>query len=317
MIRIRARASSVVAALLACGVLCGADVGAARPPPVATPPGQPPLVAVEAASSDPPAPTLDPKQALAESQAAIGRLLADHVLRDRDGKPVHLSNYRGKPLIVSFIYTGCFQVCPTTTRSLQESVRTLYKTFRPHTFNVISIGFNQPADSPQGMRAFAAQHRIDEANWDFLSPPAASVDALTRDFGFSFLATPSGFDHLLGVTVVDAEGRVYAQVYGERLTPDQLGEPLRLLMRGAPMPPRLGLSELIERARIICTVYDPQTGTYRTNYGLVIEIAGGVTFMLAVAWFFALELRNRWRSARERKARAQIQDPLPVPEVSR
>ena len=47
------------------------------------------------------------------------------------------------------------------------------------------------------MRAFAAQHRIDEPNWDFLSPPPATVDALTRDFGFSYLATPAGFDHVL------------------------------------------------------------------------------------------------------------------------
>ena len=150
------------------------------------------------------------------------------------------------------------------------------------------------------MRAFAAQYRIDEVNWDFLSPPPGSVDALTRDFGFSFLATPAGFDHLLGLTVVDAQGRVYAQVYGERFTPDALGEPLRLLLRGAPMPRQLNLAELIERVRIVCTVYDPSTGTYRYNYGLIIEIAGGATFVLAMLVFFAFELRSRWRAARAR-----------------
>ena len=163
---------------------------------------------------------------------------------------------------------------------------------------MVSVGFNQPADSPQAMRAFAAQHRIDEPNWEFLSPAPAAVDSLMRDFGFTILATPAGFDHLLGVTVVDAEGRVYAQVYGERLSPDRLGEPLRLLLRGAPMPRQLSITELIERVRIICTVYDPNTGTYRYNYGLIIEIAGGVTFVLAMLWFFALELRNRWRVRR-------------------
>ncbi len=274
--------------------------GSAQAWPAGTPPGQAPPVVAEPIAADPAPPALDATLALRESQAAIGRQLADHLLIDGNGKSVRLSSYRGKPLLVSFIYTGCFQVCPTSTRSLQESLQTLRKTFRAEHFNVISVGFNQPADSPQAMRAFAAQYRIDEPNWDFLSPAPGSVDALIRDFGFSFLATPAGFDHLLGVTVVDAHGRVYAQVYGERLSPDQLGEPLRLLLRGAPMPRQLSVSELIERVRIICTVYDPNTGTYRYNYGLIIEIAGGVTFILAMLVFFALELRNRWRAARAR-----------------
>ena len=82
-------------------------------------------------------------------------------------------SYRGKPLLVSFIYTGCFQVCPTTTRSLDEAVRALQGRFGDNQFNVVSIGFNQPADSPQALKAFAAQHRITRPNWDFLSPAAA------------------------------------------------------------------------------------------------------------------------------------------------
>ena len=295
---VRCRAFVLLPTLFVLCSLWAARVDAARPPPVATPPGQPPAVAAELAPSDPAPPTLNAEAALRDSQAAIGRRLADHVLLDGQGRPVRLSSYRGKPLLVSFIYTGCFQVCPTSTRSLQESLKPLHKAFGAQHFNVISIGFNQPADSPQAMRAFAAQHRIAEPNWSFLSAPPSIVDALTRDFGFSFLATPAGFDHLLGVTVVDADGRVYAQVYGERMSADKLGEPLRLLLRGAPMPSQLGLSELIERVRIICTVYDPQTGTYRYNYGLVIEIAGGVTFMLAVMVYFGFELRTRWRARR-------------------
>ena len=251
-----------------------------------------------AATQEPAAPAFDAGRALDASQAVIGSSVPDHTLLDRDGRALRLSSYRGKPLLVSFIYTGCFQVCPLQTRALHEAVKGLDRLLGPQQFNVISIGFNQPADSPQAMRAFAAQYRIDEPNWEFLSPPLAAVDALTRDFGFSYLATPAGFDHLLGVTVVDADGRVYAQVYGERMTPDQLGEPLRLLLRGAPMPPRPALSDLIDRVRLVCTVYDPDTGTYRYNYGLIIEIAGGVTFLLAVLVYFGLEARTRWRARR-------------------
>jgi len=300
--------------LLACVVGLAAPVAGANPVrPQGTPPGQPPVFKVEPADEVPPAPTLDTNDALRESQAAIGRQLADHTLLDRQGRPVRLASYRGKPLLVSFIYTGCFQVCPTSTRSLQTSLGTLYQMFGAQHFNVVSIGFNQPSDSPQAMRAFAAQHRIDEPNWDFLSPPPAAVDALTRDFGFSYQATPRGFDHVLGVSVVDAEGRLYAQVYGEVMTADQLGEPLRQLLRGAPMPQQRVLADLIERVRIICTVYDPATGTYRYDYGLILEIAGGVTFALAMLVFFGLELRSRWRTRRGAAARAPARPVAGVP----
>ena len=250
----------------------------------------------EAAAARPPG--LEPGAALRTSQAVIGKAIGDYTLLDREGRPVRLSSYRGKPLLVSFIYTGCFQVCPTSTRSLHEAVQALQKVVGPNQFNVVSIGFNQPADSPQALRAFALAHEIDTPNWEFLSPHASIVEALTRDFGFSYVATPAGFDHLLAVTVLDAQSRIYTQVYGERLSADKLGEPLRQLLRGAPMPQSLRLADVLDRVRILCTVYDPVTGQYRYAYGLIIEIAGGVTFALAMLWFFLAEWRARWLSRR-------------------
>ncbi len=241
---------------------------------------------------------LDPSAAVRDSQAAIGRLVNGHRLLDRQGREVRLSDYLGKPLLVSFIYTGCFQVCPTTTQSLARAVDQLAQVFGADKFNVVSIGFNQPFDSPAAMRVFAAQMRIEAPNWAFLSPPPATVDALTRDFGFRYAATPAGFDHVLQVSVLDSHGRIYAQVYGDELSRDKLGEPVRLLLRDAPMPAGLPIAELVERVRILCTVYDPVTGNYRYNYGLILEIAGGVTFAISMIGFFAIEWRNRRRLRR-------------------
>ncbi len=238
----------------------------------------------------------DQTSALRISQAVIGTIPADYTFLDRQGRPIRLSSYLGKPLLVSFIYTGCFQVCPTNTRSLHDAVRELQKIVGPDQFNVVSIGFNQPFDSPQALRSFAAQHSITAPNWEFLSPHASIIDRLTRDFGFSFATTSAGIDHVLGVTLLDAQGRIYSQVYGDRLAPDKLGEPVRQLLRGAPLPQTLQLSDVINRVRILCTVYDPETGGYRYDYGLVLEIAGGCTFFLAMIWFFAAEWRTRRRS---------------------
>lgn len=245
--------------------------------------------------------SLDQSDALRLSQSVVGRTVSDFTLLDREGRPVRLSHYRGKPLLVSFIYTGCFQVCPTTTRSLQSAVEGGRIAFGTNQFNVLSIGFNQPADSPQALKAFARQFRIDVPNWEFLSPHASIVEPLTREFGFSYQSTPAGFDHVLQVTLLDAQGRIYRQIYGEQPNADAIGEPLKQLLNSAPVAQQLSLDDLINRVRILCTVYDPDTGQYSVKYGLFIEIAGGVTFALAMIWFFLGEWRTQ-RLARRRRA---------------
>ena len=248
------------------------------------------------------APALDQTAALRASQAAVGHVIGNYTLLDREGRAVRLSSYRGKPLLVSFIYTGCFQVCPTTTRALQQAAAVARDALGDNRFNIISIGFNQPADSPQALKSFAAQYGINSPNWEFLSPPAAAVPDLARDFGFGYAATAAGFDHLMQVSVVDAEGRIYRQVYGEDYSADYLTEPLRQLITGAPVAEAASLSAIIERVRILCSVYDPRSGKYRVSYGLILEIAGGATFLLWIIWFFLSEWLARRRSARRSSA---------------
>ncbi|MGZ8260139.1 MAG: SCO family protein [Caldimonas sp.] len=244
-----------------------------------------------------PAAALDVDAALRASEAAIGTRINEHTLLDRDGKPVRLSSYLGKPLLVSFVYTGCFQVCPTGTRELLKTVRALENRFGTGQYNVVSIGFNQPADSPTAMRTFAAQNGIDFPHWSFLSPAAGDVAALAREFGFSYQATPAGFDHVLQVTLIDAEGRIVRQVHGSEIAPDAIGEPLTLLLSSRPVPLQSSLSALVDRVRILCTVYDPRTGTYRVDYGLPLEIAGGLTFAITMLVIWLNERRAR-RAAR-------------------
>ena len=239
-------------------------------------------------------PALDRAEAFSASQAALGRVPGDQTLLNRDGQPVQLASLRGKPLLVSFIYTGCFQVCPANTRALDEAVAVLQERFGADAFRVASIGFNQPDESPQALKAFAVQHRIQRANWDFLSAPAPVVPQLTRDFGFRYAATPAGFDHVLQVSLIDAQGRLVRQVYGERPAAVELGEAMQQVLAGQPVPPESALTQLVERIRILCTVYDPETGSYRVSYALAWEIAGGLTFFLSVA----LYMFNEWRVRR-------------------
>ena len=244
-------------------------------------------------------PGLDGNEALSASQAAVGTSPRDYTLLDRAGMPVPLSRYRGKPLLVSFIYTGCYHICPASTRALHKSVRALHRRFGDRQFNVVTIGFNQPEDSPKALDAYARQQRISEDNWEFLSPGSGDVEALSRDFGFTFVATPAGFDHTLQVSVLDAQGQIYRQIYGDSFTAEKIGEPLRQLLTGTRLVEgKVGFADLVDRVRILCSVYDPETGTYRADYTLYFMIAGGVTFFLAMLWLLVSELRARVLSRR-------------------
>ena len=252
---------------------------------------------------------LDSSDAWRSSQAALGHPIGDFALLDRAGRPVRLSGYRGKPLLVSFVYTGCFQVCPANTRALDEAVAALQGRFGAHRFNVVSIGFNQPADTPLAMKAFATQQRVDLPDWEFLSPHPAIVAALTADFGFRWRATPSGFDHVLQLSVVDAEGRLVYQLYGDRPSAESLAEVLQRLFDGAPPPEPTALAALLDRVRLLCTVYDPVTGTVRVDYSLAIEVAGGATFVLAMLLYMFNEWRLWRRAARLTRRKAPVGAP--------
>ena len=240
---------------------------------------------------------LERQAAFAISQAVIGDFIGEFTLINRQDQPIRLSQYQGKPLLVSFIYTGCMEVCPASTRNLQNALEEGLKVFGEGQFKVVSIGFNQPDDSPQALKAFAAKFRINHPDWEFLSPHKDHVKPLTQAFGFSYLATPAGFDHIAQLTLLDASGRVYRQIYGDNFSADMVVQPVKQLLSNSPVAEEVSFKNLIDRVRILCTVYDPVSGSYRFQYGLLLEVAGGVTFALTMLWFFLEE----WRSRRQKK----------------
>lgn len=236
---------------------------------------------------------LDEKLALKESQAAIGRKVGDYGFLDSNGKPVRLSELRGKPLVVSFVYTGCFQVCPASTQLLASAVREAERTLGPGTFRVATIGFNPPADDPASMRAFARKFGLGSSNWVFLTPKLDEVAALAADLGFRFEPTAAGFDHLLQVSILDRDGRVYRQVYGDAFDAPLFVGPLLQLAQNVSVPQDNFLEGAWGKFKLLCTVYDPAAGRYRINYVVVIELLVGASVMLVGIGFVLWEWRRR------------------------
>lgn len=244
-------------------------------------------------------PEFDQKAALALSQGVVGSVPADHGFTDSDGKRVRLSDFRGKPVVVNFVYTGCYQICPATTQFLVKAVRSARQSLGADSFQVLTIGFNLPFDHPVAMKSFAERQGAESPGWFFLTPDAAGLERMLADFGFSYTQTPKGFDHVLQVTVLDADGRIYRQLYGESFDLPLLVAPLKDLLTGMRNAGPT-LSDWVEKVRLLCTVYDPSAGRYRFNYAVLIELFVGASVLI----LGSASLIHEWRRRRGAQRRA-------------
>lgn len=245
---------------------------------------------------------MDAKSALAVSQAAIGRQIGDYALTDTAGHAVRLSEYRGRPLLVSLVYTSCRKSCSVVTRQLARSVAVARDALGADRFAVVTVGFDARNDRPARMRAYARAQGVDDPAWRFLSGDAATIDALTADLGFVWFESPQGYDHLTQVSILDAEGRVYRQVYGELVDPPALVEPLKELVWGRPRTG--GVRAWVDSLRLFCTLWDPTAGRYRFDYSILVGAVIGVACLGSIAAFVVHAWRESVRAGRRPRSGA-------------
>ena len=247
------------------------------------------LVALQGATAE-----YDHDSALAVSQAAIGNPVSEHRLRSIDGQVFELSELKGKPLVVSMIYSSCHHICPTITRSLGDALAIAREALGEHEFSVVSVGFDWKVDTPDRMRQFAERQGVDDVpNWHFLASDPATIEALATELGFIFYPSAKGFDHLMQTTILDRDGVVYRQVYGSPLETQAVVEPLKELVFNTPQDAGI-VTRWMNTLKLFCTVYDPNTDRYRFDYSIFLGIAIGVLCLGGVGMFIIRE----WRTAR-------------------
>ena len=240
----------------------------------------------------------DADRSLAKSQAAIGTRLEDLVFTSGSGERVQLADFHGRPLLISLIFTSCYHVCPAITRHLDKATEAAREALGEDSFQVLTVGFDTARDTPDAMRVFAREQKIDDPNWAFVSADRATIDALVAGVGFDYFPSPRGFDHINQVTLVDREGVVYRQVYGGAFELPALVEPLKELVFNRPVAQAHFASGLVDRIMLFCTVYDPSTGRYRFDYSLFVQIAVGALAILGIgSWLFLEILRSRRRKS--------------------
>lgn len=230
---------------------------------------------------------LDPKKALEVSEQAVGRTIGDFQLVDSTGAPLALRTFRGKPLVISLVYTSCSSVCPLATQHLIDAVVEANRVIGAGRYNVVTVGFDARHDTPRRLTQFALAQGIKFGNWRLASADVTIIKALLRDLGFSYTSIAGGFNHLTQTTIIDSTGKIYRQVYGDDFPLQMFMEPMKDVVYGTSS--HYSVSGIFNRLKFICTVYDPSSGAYRIDYGM---ITGSILGALSLLGFGVLIYRE-------------------------
>jgi len=178
----------------------------------------------------------DYKPAVFYHVPAPGDTVPDFKMRNQDGRAIHLDQFRGKTLLLTFIYTRCPlpNFCPLVThnfavidRQLSASPALYAKT------HLLCVSFDPVHDTPARLRAYGAEYIGSDANfahWDFAVPSKPELLQMAKFFDVGITPGPDDtITHTLSTTLIGPHGKV-AQFYpGNQWTPAQVVADLKKL----------------------------------------------------------------------------------------
>jgi protein SCO1/2 len=173
----------------------------------------------------------------AHDSAAAAGSLTDTRLVDQNGKTVSLAAFKGKPLVVDFIYTSCPGTCLMETAKL-TNVAVGLGTDLGWKASIVSITVDPEHDSPARLREYAQQQGADKKGWYFLTGSAADVDRALAGFKMFREKGPDGsVGHLVDMLLLGPDGREVRDYDGQIVKPKEIVEDVRkALNEGWNMP---------------------------------------------------------------------------------
>lgn len=154
----------------------------------------------------------------------IDKPAPDFTLRDADGHTVRLADFRGKVLVLHFIYTHCPDVCPLHAERIAQIQSMVKEAHMQDRVEFITITTDPSRDTPDVMREYGKAHGLDPANWLFLTTTSDESEDATRrlaeEFGHKFTKDTEGYQmHGIVTHVIDREGRWRANFHGLKFDP--------------------------------------------------------------------------------------------------
>jgi protein SCO1/2 len=154
-----------------------------------------------------------------------GEKIQDFTLTDQNRREVSLSQFRGKVVGITFIYTGC--ALPDYCYRMSTNFGRIQRRFVDQMGKdliLLTITFDPVHDTPEVMNKYGKTWNADARWWHMLTGSKADVEKVCRMFGISFWPDEGLMTHSLHTFVVDRHGILAADLEGNKFSADQLGD---------------------------------------------------------------------------------------------
>jgi len=150
-----------------------------------------------------------------EAYREVGETLPEFTLLDQEGRAVSPGRFRGKQVVLNFIFTRCpiATMCPAaTTRmmALQKAAREAGVT----NFELVSVSLDPEYDTPGVLKEYAEVRGIDTANFSFLTGPDLAVRHLLAQLGVIREFEGATIKHTLATVLINEQGKISYRVDG-------------------------------------------------------------------------------------------------------
>ena len=142
-------------------------------------------------------------------------------LRDQDGKPVSMAQYRGRTVVMTFVYSTCEDTCPAQVQSIRGALDKLGRDVP-----VLAVSVDPRNDTRERARQFLLEQHV-TGRVRFVLGSEAQLAPVWKGYG---IAPQRGkLDHSAYVVLVDGDGRQRIGFPHSELTPEGLASDLRRL----------------------------------------------------------------------------------------
>ncbi len=177
-------------------------------------------------------PVLDPSSSslLHVAQLKPGDVLPDAELLAEDGRTIRFSDFDGRAVAFTFIFTRCPlpDYCPRMNQHFKRARELLLQEADgPTNWQFLSISFDPEFDKPGVLSRYAYSYRgpvVDR--WLFAAAPAPVMAALVPQLDFRFADEQGSFLHNLRTVVLDSQRRIYRQFDGNKWQAEELARSL-------------------------------------------------------------------------------------------
>ncbi len=160
-----------------------------------------------------------------------GQIVPDFSLIDQNNRPVALSQFAGKVVVITFIYTRC--PLPDYCFRMSTNFGALQKRFRDRMGRdliLLSISFDPDHDSPDVLAKYAESWQPD-AGWHFLTGTMAAIKQVCGMFGMNFWPDEGLLTHSLHTVVINRRRDLVANIEGNQFTARQLADLVELTLK--------------------------------------------------------------------------------------